>query len=135
MSIGTVNEKKNGWFGGLVDGASKALAFGNGSKAPGMAAPAAERESLKGRPAEAGKPVRKVRMKGLTLQVHRLAADGHERAEIARRTALSQDTVALLLHLTPEAPSTPDESAGRGILFRTEKSSGKVVGLGLIKSK
>ena len=92
---------KKGWFTGLVDGAARAFAFGGGTST------AIERTG--------DGPGRKIDMKGVKLQVQRLAADGHTPADIARRTALSQDTIALLLHLTPVSS---DESAAQGTIFR-----------------
>ena len=99
MSTPTIERK--GWFTGLIDGAARAFAFG------GNAASEPQRT-----PEGSG---RKIDAKGLTLQVQRLVASGHTPADIARRTAMSQDTIALLLHLTP---ASPDESAAQGTIFR-----------------
>src|SRR5690606_8333717 len=71
--------EKKGWFTGLIDGAARAFAFGGGA-----ATQPAERIPEQAR--------RKIDVKGLTLQVQRLVASGHTPADIARRTALSQDT-------------------------------------------
>jgi hypothetical protein len=110
MSSATT-EKKAGWFTGLIDGAARAFAFGANAGTEGGRAEKTNRKSEK-----AG---RKIEMKGLTLQVQRLVADGHTAAEIARRTALSQDTIALLLHLTPAGP---DETAAKGTIFRVAQA-------------
>jgi DNA-binding CsgD family transcriptional regulator len=108
-----VMEKKAGWFTGLIDGAARAFAFGGNGSVDSKLTARAGRSDRK-----AEKAGRKIDVRGLNLQVQRLAADGHTAAEIARRTALSQDTIALLLHLTP---STPDESAGQGTFFRVTR--------------
>lgn len=98
MSTPASEPRKTGWFSGMIDGAVRVFAFGGG-QLPATPAPVARTV----RPAKNGGSGRKIDMKGVNLQVQQLAADGHARSEIARRTALSQDTVALLLHLTPNA--------------------------------
>lgn len=108
-------EKKAGWFTGLIDGAARAFAFGGSSTPDGKQAVRGEKSERNG-----GKTGRKIDARGLTLQVQRLIADGHPAAEVARRTALSQDTIALLLHMTP---ANPDESAAQGTIFRAAKAS------------
>lgn len=104
--MSTPASAKRGWFTGLIDGAARAFAFGG--------SPATQLES---RPQRTG---RKIDAKGLTLQVQQLIASGHTPADIARRTALSQDTIALLLHLTP---ARPDETAAQGTIFRAAPKS------------
>lgn len=123
MSATTTDSKRAGWLSGLIDGAARAFAFGSGSSTALADVPARSRGTGRekgGKSGKSGKSLRKIDMKGVTVQVQRLAADGHPSAEIARQTALSQDTVALLLHL---APAASDETAGRGNFFRTEPSA------------
>ena len=106
--MSTPMSEKRGWFTGLIDGATRVFTFG------GSSTPQQERST--------DASGRKIDMKGLTLQVQRLVASDHTSADIARRTALSQDTIALLLHLTPVSPV---ESAAEGTIFRVEPRPGE----------
>lgn len=105
--MSTSTSEKKGWLTGLIDGAARAFVFGGGATS--------QPEQMTERPG------RKIDVKGLTLQVQRLVASGHTPADIARRTSLSQDTIALLLHLTPGSPA---ESAAQGTIFRANPGKG-----------
>jgi hypothetical protein len=93
-----------GWLLGCVDAAAGVLAFG-GLFGAGPAGPRRKTGAAAGQRSAA--------------DVRRLAAAGLGRTEIARRTALPQDIVAMLLNLTGEEAA---ESAADGTFFRALQS-------------
>lgn len=93
------------WFGEMVEAIRRILVFGRGTPAP--ARPRKVKPVARKRAANA--------MDKRAAEVRKLAAAGVERHEIARRTRLSQDTVAMLMHL---AAVQPAESSGQGTFFR-----------------
>lgn len=103
-------QEEMGWFAGMVDGARKAFGLASGRTA----------EKPKRRP-KAKKPKRsatsKIDYRARASLTRRLADEGFTIAQIAKRTGLSQDTVTMLLKLTPS--EGPEESAGTGSFFRT----------------
>ena len=107
MSTATAEAKKSGLFAGLVDGAARAFSFRKATARP-AATTADARPTYRG-------GTTKGDIRSRTPEIQRLAAEGIPTAEIARRTAISQDTVSLLLHL---APTESVDSAGRGTFFR-----------------
>lgn len=103
-----------GWVTGLVESTRRIVVFGRrGHAADGTAAIA--RKPKRSATRKTGTKRGNAPLTRRVAQVRKLAATGLDRREIARRTRLSQDTVAMLLNLSTPAPA---ESAGRGTFFR-----------------
>jgi hypothetical protein len=107
MERGPTRQHPSGWLRQMLDGASNAFASRRREATAVRFATAATR----GRRQED----RTSQPRGRTADVRRLAAQGLDRTEIARRTALAQDTVSLLLNL-PSIEAA--ETAGGGTFFR-----------------
>ena len=97
------------WWGEMVDGARKAFGLARGVR------PARPTVRTSGKRNKRGKLDYRARA-SLT---RRLAEEGFDTAQIARRTGLSQDTVSMLLNMGSERP---EETAGNGKFFRTLQS-------------
>lgn len=65
------------------------------------------------------RPSRPSALSALRDQVTAFAEEGATPVEIARRTGLARDAVALILHLG--ASGRPEISAGRGTMFRAKR--------------
>jgi len=97
-------QTRSGWLRELVEGATNAFAFSRRGSTDDVR-PRRSRWRAKNA----------FDSRARTADVHRLAALGFDRTEIARRTALAQDTVSLLLNLHSLEAA---ESAGHGTFFR-----------------
>lgn len=91
------------WFHEMSDAARRALGI--------------RRTSTGGKRDRRAAPTRRSRidLHARAAVTRKLADQGFDRVEIARKTRLSQDTVAMLLNLTP---AEPVETSGSGTFFR-----------------
>ena len=70
---------------------------------------------------EAPRPARTSPTGGLTLQVGAFADEGATSSQIAQRTGLTHDAIALILHFR-RSPRT-EVATGRGTVFRAEPAA------------
>ena len=116
----TLDEPKVGIWSELVDGAARAFGFPRrqdfaAQREGAASAPAAKPKKQSRKASRKEQGPRRVDAGRVTAEAARLAADGVDRVEIARRTGLSQDTIGLLIHL---APTEAAETAAGGTFFR-----------------